>query len=227
MRKFKTDDTAGTHDPLVLYDFSEGSSQIIKDRSGRSEPLNLIIRNTSAVEWLKDGGLAIRSPVLICSQKPAVKILDAVRKSGEITIEAWIKPANTTQAGPARIVTVSKDTGSRNFTLGQKAGAYEVRFRTTSTSSNGEPALSSPGGDDAMPLICGLRSLEKDLAVLYFAAGGQARIKPAVLDKEMKVQWYNPREGKKINASNARTGTFAAPDENDWVLLLHKAREAN
>jgi hypothetical protein len=78
-----------------------------------------------------------------------------------------------------------------------------------------------------MPLICGLRSLEKDLAVLYFAAGGQARIKPGALDKEMKAQWYNPRDGKKINAGNARTGTFAAPDENDWVLLLQKDGGAN
>jgi hypothetical protein len=164
----------------------------------------------------------IRSPVLICSQKPAVKIFNAVSKSGEITIEAWIKPANTTQAGPARIVTVSKDTGSRNFTLGQKAGAYEVRFRTTSTSPNGEPALSSGGGDETMPLICGLRSSGKDLAVLYFAAGGQANIKPAVFDKEMKARWYNPRDGKWMDAGSAQAGTFTAPDENEWVLLLQK-----
>jgi len=227
MKKFEAGQSDRFNGPLVLYDFSEGSGQVIKDHSGRSEPLDLIIRNTSAVEWLKDSSLAIRSPVLIFSQKSAVKIINAVRKSGEITIEAWIKPANITQAGPARIVTVSKDPGSRNFTLGQKSGAYEVRFRTTSTTANGEPALSSPGGDDAMPLICGLGSPEKDLAVLYFAAGGQARIEPAALDKEVKAQWYNPRDGKWMDTDNAQAGTFAAPDENDWVLLLRKDSKGN
>ncbi len=139
-----------------------------------------------------------------------------------MTIEAWVKPANTTQSGPARIVTLSRDPGSRNFTLGQKAGAYEVRFRTTSTSANGEPALSSPGGEDAMPKICGLQSPEADLAVLYFAAGGQARIKSGSAVKRLRAQWYNPRNGKWANADKTGTGFFVAPDAEDWVLLLQK-----
>ena len=174
------------------------------------------------MRWLSGGGLAVRSPVLIASQGPAAKIADAVRKSGAITIEAWIKPANTTQSGPARIVTVSRDPSSRNFTLGQKAGAYEVRFRTTSTSANGEPALSSPGGEEAMPRICGLRSPEADLAVLYFTAGGQVQIKPRSQARETRARWYNPRNGKWANADETDTGVFVTPDAEDWVLLLQK-----
>jgi hypothetical protein len=232
--RFRAGNTAKPQDALVLYDFREGSGQIIKDRSNKSDPLNLKIENSSAVKWLKGGGLAVQSPVLLASQSqggrplagPAAKIGNAVRKSGAITIEAWVKPANTTQSGPARIVTVSRDTGSRNFTLGQKAGAYEVRFRTTSTSPNGEPALSSPGGDDAMPRICGLRSPQKELAVLYFAAGGQARIKTGALVEKLNSQWYNPRNGKRTDADKTAEGTFVAPDQNDWVLLLQKAQES-
>ena len=211
---------------LVLYDFQEGSGQIINDRSNRSDPLNLRIENSSAVQWLSTGGLAVRSPVLIASQGPASKIGNAVRRSNAITIEAWVKPANITQTGPARIVTVSRDTGGRNFTLGQKAVAYEVRFRTTSTSANGEPALSSPGGDDAMPRICGLRSPEADLAVLYFTAGGRAGIKPRSLVKELSARWYNPRNGKWADADKTGAGVFVAPDAEDWVLLLQKPQES-
>ncbi len=224
--KFRGGITLRPQDALVFYDFQEGSGQVIKDRSNRPGHLNLRIENSSAVKWLKGGGLAVQSPVLIASQGPAAKIGNAVRKSGAITIEAWIKPANTTQSGPARIVTVSRDTGSRNFTLGQKAGAYEVRFRTTSTSANGEPALSSPGGDDTMPRICGLRSAEADLAVLYFTASGQARIKPRSLAKRLRAQWYNPRNGKWADAGRTTGGTFTAPDAEDWVLLLQKAQES-
>ena len=223
--RFKAGKAAGPQDALVFYDFREGSDLVIEDRSGKSDPLNLRIEDSSAVQWLSSGGLAVRSPVLIASQEPAAKIAEAVRKSGAITIEAWIKPANATQSGPARIVTLSRDPGNRDFTLGQKAGAYEVRFRTTSTSANGEPALSSPAGDDAAPRICGLRSHEADLAVLYFAAGGQARIKSGPLAEEAHARWYNPRDGKWADAGKTN-GTFTAPDAEDWVLLLQKQQES-
>ncbi|UCG49979.1 MAG: DUF4038 domain-containing protein [Phycisphaerales bacterium] len=219
--RFKAGRTAAPQDALVLYDFREGAGQIINDRSGKSDQLNLTIEGRSAVQWLSAGGLAVRSPILIASRGPADKISSAVRKSNCITIEAWIKPANTTQSGPARIVTVSRDPGSRNFTLGQKVDAYEVRFRTTSTSANGEPTLSSPGGD-ALPRICGLRSPQADLAVLYFTAGGQARIKSGGLSDGLNAQWYNPRNGRWTEAAKPDADTFVAPDVDDWVLLLRK-----
>lgn len=119
--RFKADKASAPQDALVFYDFREGSGLVIVDRSVRPDPLNLRIEDGSAVQWLSNGGLGVRSPVLIASQEPAAKIAQAVRKSGTITIEAWIKPANTTQRGPARIVTISRDPGNRNFTLGQKA----------------------------------------------------------------------------------------------------------
>jgi len=210
------------NDSIVLYNFSTGSGRVVRYRSTGADPLDLEIRDTSAVEWLRNGGLAIRSPVLIQSQRPATKIHKAVRRSGEITVTAWIKPANTTQTGPARIVTVSADPSRRNVTLGQKADAYEARFRTTSTSANGEPALSSPSAQNAMPAVCALRSPERDLAVLYFSAGGQARIQPGALDSGIKAQWYNPRNGQRVGMDQAGADAFSAPDKNDWVLLLQK-----
>ena len=222
MSNFKSGHGARPRNALVFYNFQEGSGDTIKDRSNTGAPLNLKIENSSAVKWLKSGGLAVRAPVLIASQGPAAKISNSVRKSNAITIEAWVRPANATQSGPARIVTVSRDPGSRNFTLGQKAGAYEVRFRTTSTSPNGEPSLSSPGGDDAMPQVCGLRSPGSDLAVVYFAAGGQAHIKSGSLSRAAKTQWYNPRNGKAMDAVSTGANIFVAPDGNDWVLLLEK-----
>ena len=63
-----------------------------------------------------------------------------------MTFEAWIKPANTTQGGPARIVTISLNPSLRNFTLAQQTNTYDVRLRTTSTSSNGMPSVSTPAG---------------------------------------------------------------------------------
>ena len=137
----------GPAGPMALYAFDEGHGQTVKDIAASGTPLHLQIQDASAVQWLEGGGLRISRPTLIASSEPAQKVIDAVRKSGAISIEAWIRPANTTQAGPARIVTISQDTGVRNVTLGQRATAYEVRLRTTATSANGEPALSWPRGD--------------------------------------------------------------------------------
>jgi hypothetical protein len=205
----------------VLYDFREGKGNIVRDVSGNGKPLNLKIENPRAVQWRRGRSLAVRAPVLIASTAPGERVSRAVKKSNAITIEAWIKPANTTQDGPARIVTVSRDPGSRNFTLGQKGGAYEVRFRTTSTSPNGEPALSSPGADDAATRICGLRSKESDLAVIYLPTGGEIKMKPGALKENWKAVWFNPRNGQRTKAERREQGVFHAPDEQDWVLLFN------
>jgi hypothetical protein len=208
-------------DPVVLYDFAKPQGDIIQDVSKAGEPLHLKVKDPSAVQWLDGGGLRVTKPTLIASSEPAVKLVEAVKRSKAVTIEAWIKPANITQAGPARIVTVSKDPSNRNFTLGQKAGAYEVRFRTTQTSPNGEPSLSTPGGDDAVPAVVGLRSEKGDLAVLYFVAGGRARVKSGALGRVSQVRWFNPRTGQWSSAKPDENGNFATPDEQDWTLLLH------
>ena len=62
----------------------------------------------------------------------------------DITIEAWVKTASDQQSGPARIVTLSSDTSHRNVTLGQQGKTFEARLRTTATSPNGVPAITTP-----------------------------------------------------------------------------------
>jgi mono/diheme cytochrome c family protein len=147
------------------YDFS-GTGALVKDGSGVGEPLNLVIASAGAVRR-SPGGLEIRSGTVIRSEKPASKIIDAVRASGETTIEAWIRPAKADQSGPARIVTLSKDPNERNFTLAQDGDRFDARFRTTQTSANGIPSLASPA-----------KSLSAELTHVVYTrnSAGQARI---------------------------------------------------
>lgn len=128
---------------LVLYDFASATGAVVKDRSGAGEPIDLYVVDPQSVRR-SEGTLEIRRPTLIRSERPATKIINAVRRSGAFTVEAWIRPAKTDQEGPARIVTLSKNANERNFTLGQEDDHFEVRFRTSKTSSNGIPAVSSP-----------------------------------------------------------------------------------
>lgn len=129
----------------ALYAFKENGGETVGDVSGTGEPLHLKIADPAAVQW-SEQGLYVDRSTLIASANPPGRLIDAVRSSKEITLEAWITPANAAQAGPARIVTLSADINSRNFTLGQAGDFFETRFRTTTTSGNGQPSLSSPPG---------------------------------------------------------------------------------
>lgn len=64
-------------------------------------------------------------------------LLAACRRSNQMTVEAVIRPARLDQSGPARIVTFSSSSGSRDFTLGQERDRLIFRLRTTRTGENG------------------------------------------------------------------------------------------
>lgn len=124
----------------VLYDFLSVEGEIIKDRSGVAD---LKIEEPNQVRR-SQGALEIRGENILQTEKAPEKLIRAIQLSGAVTLEAWIRPANTDQSGPARILTLSQDSGSRNFTLGQDGNRFDVRFRTTETSGNGLPSVSTP-----------------------------------------------------------------------------------
>ncbi len=129
----------------ALYTFDAGQGSQVLDRSGAGRPLNLTIEKPSAVRW-QTGALLIRAATRISSPGPATKLIDALKRSRAVTLEAWVRPANGRQEGPARIVTISSSPNLRNITLGQEFRQYDVRLRTSSTTSNGMPSTSTRPG---------------------------------------------------------------------------------
>jgi ferric-dicitrate binding protein FerR (iron transport regulator) len=79
---------------VALYTFNEAAGETIKDSSGAGEALDLAVSDTSAVTWLKGGGLEVHGVTNISPAANAAKILKAVKNSGAISIEMWIKPAH-------------------------------------------------------------------------------------------------------------------------------------
>lgn len=132
-----------SRDLQVYYTFDAERGEIVWDRSRVGKPLDLKIEKSSAVQW-KKGILVVRGKAKIASTAPATKIINAIKRSGSVTVEAWVKPANDRQKGPARIVSLSANSSQRNITLGQDEKKYEVRLRTTATSANGIPAAATP-----------------------------------------------------------------------------------
>ncbi|MEX2214218.1 MAG: DUF1592 domain-containing protein [Phycisphaeraceae bacterium] len=128
---------------IVLYDFTDDSGDMIKDRSGVGDPLDLRIVKAASVQVGK-GFIRVTGATVIKSDKAATKVIDAVRKTGEVSVEAWIQTSGIKQTGPARMVTLSANSNERNFTLGQDGDHFEARLRTSKTTTNGMPALVSP-----------------------------------------------------------------------------------
>jgi hypothetical protein len=125
---------------------------MVFDVSGVGTAINLTIANPANVSW-GAGVLSVNASTLIASAGAATKLNTAIPANNAITIEAWVTPANTTQTGPSRIVSLSEGPPNRNFTLGQGGSGsspgtrYDVRLRTTTTSNNGnKPSLTSPDG---------------------------------------------------------------------------------
>lgn len=135
----------------ALYRFDQRSGNKIYDVSGEGVPLDLVITDVTKTQWTKLG-LTILQPTLVASTGPAEKINNACRESNEVTLEVWCTPANKTQDGPARILSLSQNVHSRNLTLGQglwgnqPRDLFDIRLRTTERSANGMPSFSTAAG---------------------------------------------------------------------------------
>ena len=118
-------------------------------RAGVGLPVDLTIHDPSAVSW-GDGFISINSATIISSvsdpnvpsRGTAEIISDVIPLTEEITLEAWIQPANNVaNDGPARVVTMSVNPTNRNFTLGQDQTFWQARLRTIVTGNNGTNPL--------------------------------------------------------------------------------------
>ena len=127
---------------ILLYDFEKVTNDSILDKSGISPELNLEIRNKDSVS-LSDGSVEFKKSGIIKSNGITPRVAAAIIRSGEVTFEAWIHPANAKQNGPARIFTYSRNSNDRSFTIGQDGNKFDFRVRSTQTSNNGIPSLAS------------------------------------------------------------------------------------
>jgi hypothetical protein len=86
--------------------------------------------NASSGETLTFRGGRIHAP------GAGADVLQACRQSNELTLLATFRPENVQQRGPARIVSLSTDAQTRNFTLGQEGDLLILRLRTSTSSGD-------------------------------------------------------------------------------------------
>ena len=134
-------------DQIGLWEFKTGSGNTAYDTSGEEPALDLNF--TGDVQWFGGWGITINSGKAQGSTTASKKIHDRIQAADAYSIEAWVVPNNVTQE-MARIVTYSAGDTSRNFTLQQTLYNYDYLNRSTTTSLNGDPQLSTPNDDEVL-----------------------------------------------------------------------------
>lgn len=159
-----------TDDLVALYRFDTGPVDVVRDVSGAGPPLDLEFKGDGVLAW-KPTGLSIQRYARIASHGPAAKVIQACRKSREITVEAWVVPDKTSFRYQGWLVLLG-DYAAPNVALMQgvstpAAGPYLAQLRTSAPDAAGHPALASPKN---------LVEARPAHVVFVRAAGGQERL---------------------------------------------------
>ncbi len=133
---------------IALYEFKTGSGSIAYDPSGIEPALDLDL--SGDYTWIGGWGVQFTNGKAQGSTSNSEKLHDLISATGEYSLEAWVAPANVTQEGPAVIIGYSGGTNARNFVLGQTLYNYDALNRSTTTSVDGSPALSTPDAAEVL-----------------------------------------------------------------------------
>jgi hypothetical protein len=207
-----------TDESVALYTFKEGSGDRIYDVSGSELAPELRISDPSAVEWLPSGGIKVNASTLIASDQPAYMLSEYFSANDVgITIEAWIKPTETNQTGPARIVTLSVDDHNRHFTFGQNGSEFDFRVRTGETDNNGIPSLSSGPGFSETGLTHVAYTLDDNESARIYINGQE------VISREIAGSLSNWDADCRLGLANEMTGSKPWIGEYYMVAIYAKA----
>ncbi|MCB1685580.1 MAG: LamG domain-containing protein, partial [Pseudomonadales bacterium] len=132
---------------IALYEFKTGNGNQVYDTSGVEPSLNLTL--SGSYNWVGGWGVQFVAGKAQGSTTASAKLYDLITSTGEFSIETWVAPGNVTQDGPARIVTYSGSSNSRNFLLGQTLYNYDTFVRNDPADADGE-LLSTPNADEVL-----------------------------------------------------------------------------
>ena len=125
---------------ISIWEFKANTGLTAFDTAGIEPAVNLTL--SGSVQWLGAFGLDLTGGKAQGDTTTSKRVHDAIRSSGEYSLETWVIPANVTQED-ANIVSYSFGATRRNFTLGQTLYNYNVYNRTNQSDANGEEFLST------------------------------------------------------------------------------------
>src|SRR6202050_4409531 len=124
---------------IAIYMFETGQGSPAYDPSGVTPEADLELSGN--VTWVGGWVIAVGAGGKAqASTSASSKFASMIQGSGEFTLEAWVAPANVTQAA-ANIVSYSGSNTTRDASLVQDAMQYEGMTRSSVTDTNGDPPL--------------------------------------------------------------------------------------
>lgn len=133
---------------IAFYQFKTGSGAIAYDTSGVEPAANLSLQGD--ISWVTGWGIQINSGRAQASTQNSRKLANLITATGELSLEAWLVPANVTQEGPAAIVSYAGSSNERNITLGQSQYNYDFLLRHDQSDLAGLPAASTADADQVL-----------------------------------------------------------------------------
>ncbi|HET7609005.1 MAG TPA: LamG domain-containing protein [Gammaproteobacteria bacterium] len=141
---------------IAMYEFKTGQDcgtsitgvcSLAYDTSGVDPAMDLTLSGN--VQWFGGWGLNFAGGKAQASTSSSAKLKNLILSTGEYSIEAWVAPGNVVQED-MRIVSYSASLTNRNFNLGQTMYDYDFFTRSSVSSANGDPALSTPSADEVL-----------------------------------------------------------------------------
>jgi hypothetical protein len=126
---------------IAMYMFETGQGSTAYDTSGVTPEADLELSGN--VSWVGGWGIQIGAGGKAqASTSASQKFAAMIQGTGEYSIEAWVAPANVTQTA-AYVVSYSGSNTTRDATLAQAAMQYQGMTRSSTTDTNGMPALAT------------------------------------------------------------------------------------
>jgi glycopeptide antibiotics resistance protein len=124
---------AGINDALVAaYDFTGKDNY--RDRTGHLPDLIWIGKPENAIE----NGVWVGQKAWLQSKELPTALISKLSSTSQFTLSAKVTPSRIDQVGPARIISISRDSFHRNLTIGQLGQTFVLRLRTPLMGSNGK-----------------------------------------------------------------------------------------
>lgn len=116
-------------DALVRYQLPQNSGEPVMPKGKLAAEPDLVMEATT--------GPAGSGNSIFATRGAARSLTEAIAGTGAFSVAATIVTGDLTQTGPARIISLSRNPSSRNFTLGQENDALEFRVANGANGPNG------------------------------------------------------------------------------------------
>jgi hypothetical protein len=149
---------------VAEYSFKETQGTLVNDSSGFGSALALSLHRSEFIQRVPHGlkftppasprgtnWNADKTTPIVRSAGPATKIINAIKQSGEFSVELWLKPTTLSQDGPSRVLALARENyigcnvqvthGAARCGAGAPDSFYQLRLLRPAGEGNGCEAI--------------------------------------------------------------------------------------